>query len=186
MTLAVKTRKHGDIDTGYIHTLSYFKLGRYYVPTSEMCKIIEDFARDPSDKSGRVACYSEDYFEKQLFTHLGDAVREGKTAEDSDLVSRLNPMEHVGFLDVEVENKYEGVKIGDYNIPASDFAVMSMYILEGGFFGWKQRGYPKDEKLDKKTLDSIGMDKVKKTKRALKRTKSPLFKSLKKKRGKSK
>jgi hypothetical protein len=166
MTLILKTKSHGNIESGFFGPFTEFiRLGDYSFTTKDFCNLVKDIAENPDEKDGRIVGFDdpEEYFVKfrnnmnefaqevldaqkyhpkshksqQAYIDRQTEINGGRNSSED----RLDLQNNGKLIPVKITDK-DSIVIGVYEIPAPEFSYMAVYVANGGFLGWKNNKKP--------------------------------------------
>lgn len=151
MTLMLRTRSHGDIESGFCGVdVTMSRIGSYAFSTKELVTAIREVARNPELKKITMRAVDEEVYWHMHGVFLSEAA--------SLIFSEKNPFDGKGPIKIEVgydssrldnvltrfgkpvefnvSESGEEIKVGEYIISDKHFGRFSHYLIGGGFFGW--------------------------------------------------
>ncbi len=177
MALYVKTKSHGDIESGFLASFTKLaRLGEYAFETRDLCSLASCIAQNPRIKELKIHAYPEEVFwDVQRIYMNSFRLLEDYSSEDIGLFRRLNQgemsleeksevMDKGIILPIEVDK--DKIRIGKYLIGNFHFGLMAVYLARGGWSKWQ------DENNKPDFSDS--------TISAIKKSKNPFYKGVKK------
>ncbi|MBU0667108.1 MAG: hypothetical protein ABIC91_03300 [Nanoarchaeota archaeon] len=155
MTLELITKSHGAIDSGFFSSfMKFVRFDDYAFATSHLCTLVKKTAENPDLYETSILSYNVNQFWKLENSHLNTILKHinSKDFDGDESLSNL-----VGFDDAlsakEEEALYNNgelipvqispdesiISLGIYKVSALHFGRFSMYVSNGGFFGWDKK-----------------------------------------------
>jgi hypothetical protein len=161
----LQTESHGEVEAGFFSIFTQFaRLDDYAFATRHICKLLRQFAEDPTVRQGRLLSYSlEKFWQRQaeFFQHtmeillgqLMTADTQGRpptavqySEENQERIARLQSdismeddidLYNEGtVIPVQISDDGSMVSVGAYQIAAPHFSRMAVYLAHGGIVGW--------------------------------------------------
>ena len=164
MSTTLKTKSHGEIDTGFQSVFTDFvKFGDYFFLSRDFCNAVKEIAQSPTVHKFELSGFPISEFDTEVANAiqrmLGKSIASSMRKKEGEVrvevgrevtefddknpngkkrkIHSPNSFKQLNIL-ISTSEKNDEIKIGKYVVKSSEFAYLCYGIAIGGFAGWPE------------------------------------------------
>lgn len=176
MTLVLRTKSHGDVDSGFFSGFTKLaRIGDYAFETKDLCELAQILANNCQLKELKIHAYPVDSFFRMRDKYMNSFASlksyssksiDAYIEENQGKLSLEDKTDIIGNgITISIKMERNAIRIGKYLVRNFHFGLMACYLANGGWLGW----------LDNKDKPDFAEPTVS----AIKKSKNKFYKRLK-------